>query len=204
MSNNLINAGPKDRFDHLLNVLSHDRFLNMDIGGGGEVPFFICPYDPKDSLQMERAETNLIKNLKKKGISVLALNLYDLTIDMMKKEGDWEHYIKIESSLSKKELLDEFKAIFDSESYLIPAIKNKIKKADFKIMFISGVGNVFPYIRAHNLLNNLQSSAKEHPTVIFFPGEYSHSAVGGASLNLFNKFNTDHYYRAFNIYDFQV
>ena len=204
MSNNLTNNGPKDRFDHLLNVLSHDRFLNIDIGGGGEVPFFICPYDPKDSLQMERAETNLIKNLKKKGISVLALNLYDLTIDMMKKEGEWEHYIKIERSLSKKELLDEFKAIFDSESYLIPAIRNKMKKADFKIIFISGVGNVFPYIRAHNLLNNLQSSAKEHPTVIFFPGEYSYSAEGGATLNLFNKFSNDNYYRAFNIYEFKV
>ena len=197
MANNL------DRFNHLLNVISSDRFLDMQ-GLGNEVPFFICPYNPKDSIEMETIEKSLLTNLKQKGISILSLNLYDLIIDMMKKAGDWEPYIKNESNLSKTELLEEFQSFLDVEKYLMPIIESEIKKSDFKVMFISGVGNVFPYIRAHKLLNNLQKSAKNHPTVIFFPGEYSHSASGGASLNLFNKFSNDHYYRAFNLYDIKV
>ena len=192
-----------ERFNHLLNVISSNRFLDMQ-GLGNEVPFFICPYNPKDSLEMETVERNLLKKLKQKGISVLSLNLYDLIIDMMKKTGDWEPYIKNESNLSKTELLEEFKSFLDVEKYLMPFIESKMKKSDFKVMFISGVGNVFPYIRAHKLLNNLQKSAKNHPTVIFFPGEYSHSAAAGASLNLFNKFVNDNYYRAFNLYEFKV
>jgi len=204
MNNNLTNAHLKDRFNHLLKVISHDRFLKMQ-GIGNEVPFFICPYDPKDSLEMESLQNNLFKNLDKKGISVLALNLYDLTIDMMKKDGDWKFYMENESQFSKKQLLEDFKAILDVKKFLTPVIESEMKNADFEVMFISGVGNVFPYIRAHNLLNNLQSSAKEHPTVFFFPGEYSHSSDGSkTSLNLFGKFNNQHYYRAYNIYEYRV
>ena len=73
-------------------------------------------------------------------------------------------------------------------------------KADFDVMFITGVGEVFPYIRSHTVLNNLQSTAKNKPTVMFFPGEYSQSLEEGSSLNLFGKLIDDNYYRAFNIY----
>jgi len=192
-----------EKFNHLLNVISHDNFLTMQ-GIGNEVPFFICPFDPKDSLKMEVIEKNLLKNLKEKSISILSINLYDLIIEMMKKEGDWDHYNQNETDLTKKDLLSELKDLLDVEDYLIPAIEEKMINNNFKVMFISGIGHVFPYIRAHKLLNNLQKSAKDHPTLMFFPGEYSHSVAGGASLNLFNKFSTDHYYRAFNIYEFQV
>ena len=192
-----------DRFNHLLSVISHDNFLNMQ-GIGNEIPFFICPYNPKDSIEMESIEKNLLKNLKQKGISVLSINLYDLVIELLKQGGDWDHYTQNEVSLKKKDLLSELKDLLDIGDYLVPLIEKKMNKANFKVMFISGIGHVFPYIRAHKLLNNLQSSAKKYPTLMFFPGEYSHSAAGGASLNLFNKFSTDHYYRAFNIYDFQV
>ena len=67
-------------------------------------------------------------------------------------------------------------------------------------MFITGVGEVFPYIRSHNVLNNLQSTAKDRPTVMFFPGEYTQSLETGASLDLFGRLHDDKYYRAFNIF----
>jgi hypothetical protein len=72
------------------------------------------------------------------------------------------------------------------------------------VLFIAGVGEVFPYIRSHNVLNNLQKAAKLRPTVLFFPGDYSHSIEAGASLDLFGRLRDDKYYRAFNIYDYQV
>jgi hypothetical protein len=72
---------------------------------------------------------------------------------------------------------------------------------DFQVMFITGVSEVFPYIRSHNVLNNLQKTAKEKPTLMFFPGEYQHSLDTGASLVLFGKLQDDKYYRAFNILD---
>ncbi len=80
------------------------------------------------------------------------------------------------------------------------AIANRITGAEYDVMFLLGVGEVFPFIRSHNVLNNLQSTAKEKPTVMFFPGDYTHSLESGASLELFGRLHDDKYYRAFNIF----
>ena len=79
-----------------------------------------------------------------------------------------------------------------------------MQDAEFDVMFITGVGEVFPYIRSHNVLNNLQSTAKDKPTVMFFPGAYTHSLETGASLDLFGRLHDDKYYRAFNIYHYEA
>ena len=75
---------------------------------------------------------------------------------------------------------------------------------DYDVLFLCGIGEVFPYIRSHNVLNNLQSTAKDKPTVLFFPGEYRHSLAQGASLELFGLLHDDKYYRAFNIFETQA
>ena len=75
---------------------------------------------------------------------------------------------------------------------------------EFDILFLTGVGEVFPYLRSHTILNNLQSVATEKPTVLFFPGEYRHTIEEGSSLELFGLLRDDKYYRAFNIYHFQI
>ena len=60
------------------------------------------------------------------------------------------------------------------------AIREKMDAKDFDVMFMTGVGEVFPYIRSHTVLNNLQSVAKEKPTVMFFPGGKRQSLEEGA------------------------
>ena len=88
---------------------------------------------------------------------------------------------------------------------MIPAIIRKTEQSDpFDILFLTGVGQVFPFIRSHTILNNLQSKAKEYPTVMWFPGEYKHTDDAGSSLDLFGLLHDDKYYRAFNILDYQI
>ena len=106
----------------------------------------------------------------------------------------------MEESISKDQLKELLQGVLDPETHLVPAIAAKLAKNDFDVLFLSGVGEVFPYIRSHNVLNNLQSTAKEKPTVMFFPGGYTHSLESGASLELFGRLHDDKYYRAFNIF----
>ena len=73
-------------------------------------------------------------------------------------------------------------------------------KDRFDVLFISGIGEVFPYIRSHNVLNNLQSAAKDQPTIMFFPGKYRQEIATGASLNLFGRLHDDKYDRAFDTF----
>lgn len=188
------------RFDHLLNVISSQRFLRME-GIGKEVPFFVVPYCPTEHLEIEAIRGQLINKLRHKGIRVLEINLYDLSKELMDVEGDWQHWIDNETTTSKVDLLEALQNLTDAETKLAPAIASKISESEFDVLFLSGVGEVFPYIRSHTVLNNLQSVAKSHPMVMFFPGDYSHSLEDGASLDLFGRLHDDKYYRAFNIFE---
>ena len=189
----------QDRFQHLFAVISGQRFLNKQ-GLGNEVPFFICPFKPEESVEMERLRRQLVNRLEQGGLRILEINLYDLSIEILKERDIWEQIVEMEESVSKEQLKELLQGVLDPETHLVPAMANKMASIDFDVLFLSGVGEVFPYIRSHNVLNNLQSTAKEKPTVMFFPGAYTHTLESGASLDLFGRLHDDKYYRAFNIF----
>jgi hypothetical protein len=188
-----------ERFEHLFNLISSERFL-LKQGLGNEVPFFICPFPPEEAVDMERMVQQLARKLEQNGVGVLEINLYDLSIELLRERGTWDRILEIEETVSKAQLKELLQGVLDPETHLVPAIASKMETRPFDVMFITGVGQVFPYIRSHNVLNNLQSTAKEQPTVMFFPGTYTQSLESGASLDLFGRLHDDKYYRAFNIY----
>jgi hypothetical protein len=193
----------QDRFQHLLGVISGQRFLNKQ-GLGNEVPFFICPYRPEEAVEMTRLQRQLSNRLGQQGIHILEIDLYDLSVELLEQRCIWEQILEMEPTVSKDELKELLQGVLDPEHHLVPAIASRMAAETYDVMFISGVGEVFPYIRSHNVLNNLQSTAKEKPTVLFFPGAYTHSLESGASLDLFGRLHDDKYYRAFNIYHCEV
>jgi hypothetical protein len=193
----------QERFEHLLKLIGSERFLKKQ-GLGNEVPFFICPFDPGEAVDMEKTRNQLRNQLEQQGIQILDINLYDLAIKLLKERDIWDRIIEMEQTVAKDELKELLQGVLDSEAHLVPAIAEEMKKIPFDVMFISGIGEVFPYIRSHNVLNNLQSTAKDKPTVLFFPGKYTHSLEDGASLDLFGRLHDDKYYRAFNIYHCEI
>lgn len=197
------NSSIQIRYDHLLKLFKSKRFLNKE-GLGNEVPFFICPYLPSEAVEMGRVQRQLISKLSQEGISVLHIDLYDTSIEILKERGIFEEVLSKEQELSKDELLELLQNVLDPEYELVPFIGRKIKEIDHDILFITGVGEVYPFIRSHNVLNNLQSTAKDKPTVMFFPGTYTHSSLVGSSLDLFGRLHDDKYYRAFNVYHCEV
>jgi len=189
----------QDRFQHLFAVISSQRFRGRQ-GLGNEVPFFICPFQPEEAVEMERLRRQLVNHLERAGIRILEINLYDLSIEILKDRDIWGQILEMEESVSKEQLKELLQGVLDPEAHLVPAIAARLADTDFEVLILSGVGEVFPYLRSHNVLNNLQSTAKEKPTVMFFPGSYTHSLESGASLDLFGRLHDDKYYRAFNIY----
>ena len=59
---------------------------------------------------------------------------------------------------------------------------------------LTGVGDVFPFMRVHVLLEALQPYFSDIPIVVMYPGDYD-----GHSLKLFNRLQPNDYYRAFII-----
>ena len=199
----LTRAPISERYDHLLGVISSERFLRKE-GLGNEIPFFICPFPPEDAIEMADIGKQLLKKLANQGIRALKINLYDLAIELLQERSIWEDVLEKEASLTKDELRELLQSVLDPERHVVPAIAERMSREEFDVLFLTGVGEVFPYIRSHTILNNLQSVAKEKPTVMFFPGEYRHTTEDGTSLELFGLLRDDKYYRAFNIYHYQI
>ncbi len=191
------------RFQHLLDTMKSKRFLQME-GLGNEIPFFIFPYSPQEHNEIESMCTQLINRLASEGVSVLNINLYDLSISLLQERGVWDQIIEEESHFTKNELLEDLQGALNPERHIVPTIAEKLDQEHFDILFLTGVGEVFPFIRSHTILNNLQSTAKSCPTVMWFPGEYTYTVEGGSSLDLFGLLHDDKYYRAFNILEYQL
>lgn len=189
-----------ERFDFLLDTISSKPFQAME-GLGNEAPFFICEFDVEETTEMYKAVKSLDVRLAQRGIRIRHINLYDLCIEIIKNDGDlWDILKEEEATFSKDQLLDDFLGTFNAETQLPPQIANKTKDKDFDVLFITGVGEVYPYVRTHALLENLPAYVHRFPLVMFFPGKYIQTLHLGAMLKLFNRLNDGKYYRALNIF----
>ncbi len=186
------------QFNHLYKVISSQTFLNRE-SLGGEIPFFISAYNAKQELEIKESIKQLINKLENSGISILELDLYELTCEVLTRKGGVERMLHIEKTKPKDKFLRALQSTLNMQQVLMPLIKTKIEESNAKVYFMTGIGLVFPFIRSHNILNNLQNIAKQAPTIAFFPGEYN-----GHSLNPFGLLKDDNYYRAFNIENIEV
>lgn len=193
----------KQRVEHLFQVVISQRFLTKQ-GLGNEVPFFICPFPAEEGLSMNEDRRALVTRITHAGVKVLDLSLYDLSLGILEERGILDQVLEIEPDTEKSEIRELLQSVLDPTANLIPRIGQAIADTPHDVIFLSGVGEVYPYIRSHNVLNNLQSTAKDKPTVLFFPGSYTHALATGASLELFGRLHDDKYYRAFNILNYEV
>jgi hypothetical protein len=192
-----------ERFAHLVATISSSRFLSMQ-GIANELPFFICPFHPEEKAEMDLAVGNLDIQLRQRGVNVERINLYDLCIFLLQdRPRVWPLLMEKESEMSKDDLFEQFQKMLDNEAQLAPAIIRQLEGKEYDVVFIEGVGEVFPYVRTHSLLENLEQHLSRKPLVLFFPGTYVQTLHTGASLELFGRLHDDKYYRAFNIYRYE-
>jgi hypothetical protein len=182
-----------EQFDHLAKVIASKDFL-MQRSLGGEIPFFVSTYDIADEDAICKAIRGLKNRLETQGIPVLEINLYDLAIEILNRELGEGVIFEMEQDMDKPEFREALESVLDIREALMPAIRNKINSQPAKVYFLTGIGNAYPFIRSHNVLNNLQTVAKDAPTVAFYPGNYS-----GTSFELFGVLKDENYYRAFNM-----
>lgn len=198
---------PDENLDHtfasLFDVIRSDRFLERR-GLGNELPFFISAYHPALQPKLDVLVPALATRLSNQGIAVLLLNLYDLTIELLKTEGRWERLMEREPKITKDQLFKTLSNVSDAEGHLVPLVAAKLAASPCRVLLLTGVGLVYPYIRSHSVLDNLQKVTKQTPTVLFFPGDYSFIDGKGSYLKLFGILPDDRYYRAFNIADFRA
>ena len=187
--------------EHLFKVLSSERFLRME-GLGNEVAHFIYDYDPSWALDVAQAKKRIKTKLDTElGIKVFEINLYDLCVELLKARNVWDRVLAAEPTMDKPDFLKMLQNMLDPQMHLAPAIKERIAGESFQILFLTGIGEVFPFVRSHTVLNNLQTVVSDKPMLMFFPGRYEVSATQGSALVLFGQLKDDSFYRAKRILD---
>lgn len=181
-------------FENVFNKLSRPDFgENL----GGELPLFIQPIKPSEQSKAEIEIVNLVKRLNNKGIKAERINLYDLIVEILSEAGVLETLLNDEKELNKEEVvIPTLESLLDVSIEVIPRIQKKIEATEPDYLIISGVGNAYPFIRSHNILNNIDSLTKGTKIVLFFPGEYDN-----LQLKLFGRISDENYYRGHNIND---
>ena len=169
-------------------------FLNGK-GLGNEVSYYVFDYDPKDEILVREYIDKLVKKDKEfgDGYKLKVYDVYDLMIELLESEGYLEDCFEMEKNDGMNYLVESVNDLLrmnDDSNYFTEYIEeNTPEKA---IVFLTGVGKIFPFVRSHKILNNLHQIFDRSPVVMFYPGKYD-----GHSLELFGEFKDDNYYRAF-------
>lgn len=184
---------------HLYNVLRSERFLRME-GLSKEVPFFIYHFPPAWALEVEGLRDRVNTKLRTDGgLSVMDVNLYDLAIQLLQERGVWERVLALEPEMDKADFRETLQGMLDPHDHLAPAIRARLDAEPSDIVFLTGLGEVFPFVRTHTVLENLQSVVTGRPMLAWFPGTYEFTQTHGHQLRALNLTASDSYYRAKDI-----
>jgi hypothetical protein len=174
------------------------KLLSPDFGKnlGGELPLYIQPIPPEQQSEVDDQIKRLSNRLKKKGHETVTINLYDLCTTILSEEGVLEAILEDETNIPSEDIIATLDSVLDIKSVLIPRIKDIIMDSNPTFAFISGVGSVYPFIRSHGILNNIDELTNSCNLIMFFPGYYNN-----LQLNLFGRISDENYYRGHNLND---
>ena len=183
----------EERIDKIKNEIRKTSFLNKK-NLGGEISFWIFDYPADKELLIREQTEKLITNLKQEDIIVKNINLYEIAMSIILEKVPLKQLLDYEDKKGSNELLIKLRTLLNINS-LNEKIKSCIEEKD-EIIFLTGVGNAWPLIRAHTILNNAQSYINK-PFIVFYPGKYSRD-----DLSLFGLLDAKNYYRAQRLIDY--
>jgi Domain of unknown function (DUF1788) len=182
------------RLNKILPKVISDGFLSGR-GIGNEIAFYIFDYPPEDELRVRDYVRMLLDHIPKQkhGLRVKHVNLFDFVLDYLKSRKLLDKAVQMQREKGDGTLKNALAGPLH-ESKLGTLFAEVARPDQHDLIIVSGVGNVWPMLRTHSLLNNLQPVMGKTPLVVFYPGRYD-----GQSLRLFGKLKNDNYYRAFKL-----
>lgn len=158
----------KERLDKVRVLIQKSDFLEGK-GLSNEVNIRIFCYDPEDEMIVRHFVNQLetdqslechlkVCNLYKTFLSICDdMDITDAIPDMEEADGSAYLLQELNSSIRNREFVD------------------KIQYAPHEqgdVLMLTGVGEVFPFIRMHALLEALQPYFSDVPVLVMYPGEF--------------------------------
>lgn len=170
--------------------LSEPDFLSNK-GLSNEVGIHVFCYEASE----QQVVTEFFRRLKQQPdvpFRIIERDLYEIFLAICEEKRILENIPIMEERRGKDYLLEQLRKIATPEAFVEKMRYESQTYGD--VLLISGADKVYPFMRAHNILDNIQHIFEKIPVLLLYPGVYN-----GQDLNLFGRFPDGNYYRAFNL-----
>lgn len=184
----------QDRLDAIWNRISSREFLENK-GVANEVRYYVFDYEACDEQIMRQKIRDLIaqNNPEIDGFQIVEYDIYKLILGILEERGYVDKCIRFEKEKGREYLYNAISKLLrlttDKNLIVNKIVENTPENS---VVFLTGIGKVYPFVRAHNVLNNLHQVFDKVPVIMFYPGNWN-----GQSLSLFGTISDGNYYRAF-------
>jgi hypothetical protein len=183
-------ADIKQELDRIKGRISDANFL-ANKGLSNEVGIHVFKYEPQNELIVRDYIERLVKT-PCDSFRIIERDMYKILLDILDEKKVLGSVPSLEERKGKDYLLTQLQKIATQDSFLAKMKYKPHERGD--VLFLTGIGKVYPFMRSHKMLDSMQQEFSDIPIVMFYPGEFN-----GQSLSLFNKFHDGNYYRAFNL-----
>lgn len=170
--------------------LSEEDFLTNK-GLSNEVGIHVFCYDPKDEITV-RAYFEKLRDNTDATYHLIECDLYKIFLQICEEKHILKSIPNMEDRRGKEYLCEQLQKVATPEAFVKKMIYEPHEKGD--VLLITGIGKVYPFMRSHKILDNIQHIFSDIPVLMIYPGTFN-----GQDLDLFGKFLDGHYYRAFNL-----
>lgn len=183
-------SGIKERLDNLRTLIQELDFLEGK-GLSNEVNIRIFCYDAEDEMTVQHF-LNQLKTDQSISCNLVECNLYKTFLAICDDLDILDSIPEMEESDGGIFLLEQLHSAIGEGEFIDKIQYSPHQKGD--VLMLTGVGDVFPFMRVHALLEALQPYFSDIPILVMYPGEFD-----GHHLKLFNRLQPNDYYRAFNV-----
>lgn len=179
------------RLDTLRARIQQPDFLH-NRGLANEVGFYVFDYPASRELEV-RDFTARLKADPGLACNVVERSLWGMLLRVCEERGILEKIAALEERRGSDALVERLQSIVTPER-IVAAMDDWPHEPGRDVLLVSGVGQVYPFVRAHSVLENAQHVFADIPFVLLYPGTYNQ-----VDLKLFGKLADSNYYRAFNL-----
>ena len=162
------------RLDNLRALIQTPEFLEGK-GLSNEVNIRIFCYDPKQEMAVRYFTETLVTD-QSLNCHVIEYNLYRVFLSICDDKRITDRVAQQEEKKGKQFVLDQMKRMANNTAFVNKMQYEPHNKGD--VLLITGVGEAFPFIRVHALLDAMQPYFSDVPV----PVSYTHLEAGAVLL----------------------
>lgn len=189
-----------ESFETIRSRFRDPNFLSCK-GLGNEIPFYVFAYDASREFEVRAHTEQLVAEFSASdaGTRIILMDLWEVFLALCEEKRILGKLDQMERTRGRAWLQGRLQTIASPSAFVDTMQRLYKERYDGQqqgrdVVLITGVGKVYPFARAHGILENAQPVFPNIPLVLMYPGSYD-----GHALKLFGTLADGNYYRAFSL-----